>query len=67
MRPPAALLKEQDLEAALAAFEHAQESPLAVVDGPGPMRLVGVLHERHVRLAYERLLLQVRREERGEA
>lgn len=67
MRPPAALEAGQDLETALAAFERAQESPLAVVDSRERMTMVGVLHERHVRLAYERLLLQARREEHGEA
>jgi hypothetical protein len=31
------------------------------------MVMAGVIHERHVRLAYERSLLQARREEQGEA
>jgi Mg/Co/Ni transporter MgtE len=57
----------QDLEVALATFEQAQESPIAVVDSRERMVLVGVIHERHVRLAYERSLLQARREEHGEA
>jgi chloride channel protein, CIC family len=57
----------QDLEMALATFEQAQESPLAVVDSRERMSMVGVIHERHVRLAYERSLLQARREEHGEA
>jgi CIC family chloride channel protein len=67
MRPPTALEAGQDLETALAAFERAQESLLAVVESRERMTMVGALHERHVRLAYERLLLQARREEQGEA
>jgi CIC family chloride channel protein len=67
MRRPPVLEAAQDLEAALAASEHAPDSPSAGVDSRERMSMVGVIHERHVRLAYERLLLAARREERGEA
>ncbi|MGE5146223.1 MAG: chloride channel protein, partial [Candidatus Eiseniibacteriota bacterium] len=67
MHPSPVLEAAQDLEIALATFEQARESPLAVVDSRERMTMVGVIHERHVRLAYERSLLQARREEHGEA
>jgi Mg/Co/Ni transporter MgtE len=67
MHRPPVLEAAQDLEVALATFEQAQESPIAVVDSRDTMTMAGVIHERHVRLAYERSLLQARREEQGEA
>jgi CIC family chloride channel protein len=66
IRPPVLEVSE-DLEVALATFEQAQESPIAVVESRETMVMVGIVHERHVRLAYERSLLQARREEQGEA
>ena len=66
-RHPPALDAEDDLEKAIKLFGAADEPHIAVVDDHEHMQLRGVLHERDAMLAYNRALLQVRAEERGEA
>ena len=63
MNPPV-VSPTDDVQAVLARMMDAGEEHLGVVDDAG--RLVGFVHEVDVMLAYNRALVQARREERGE-
>jgi CIC family chloride channel protein len=63
---PPVLTPEADLEAAIRLMEQVHEEHIAVVDGPDSMKLVGVVNEVEVMLAYNRALMRARAEERGE-
>jgi CIC family chloride channel protein len=63
---PAVLLPDDDLEHALALLEASGEEHLPVVEDEASMKVVGVLRHRKVLLAYNRALMEVRAEERGE-
>lgn len=62
--PPVVTVAD-DLEAVLARMKEAGEEHLGVIDETEAGRLVGFVHEIDVMLAYNRALLQARREERG--
>ena len=63
---PAVIRAGENIDKALAQMLEAGEEHLGVLeDGPGG-RLVGVVHEVDVTLAYNRALMDARREERGE-
>ena len=55
-----------DLEAAIRVYGASGEVRVPVVDSVEEMRLLGVVHEHEVMLAYHRALQQFRAEERGE-
>ena len=63
MNPPV-VNPGDDLQSVLARMMEAGEEHLGVVDDAG--KLVGFVHEVDVMLAYNRALMQARREERGE-
>ena len=63
---PTVLQVGDDLEAAIRVYGASGEVHVAVVDSVEEMRLLGVVHEHEVMLAYHRALQQVRAEERGE-
>ena len=63
---PPVVTVEDDLEAAIARMKEAGEEHLGVIDGAEDGKLVGFVHQVDVMLAYNRALLQARREERGE-
>ena len=58
-RPPVVCAAD-DLEKALALLESESDGHIAVVDGLGTMRLIGVLHERDVLVAYHKSVLEAR-------
>ncbi len=62
----AVLAAGDDLETALALIRETGETHIAVVDDTDSMIFSGCVHERDVIDAYNRALLQSRREERGE-
>jgi CIC family chloride channel protein len=64
---PPLLAAADDLETAIRTMEGAGEQHLAVIDDREACRLIGFVHERDVMLAYNRALLRIRAEERGEA
>ncbi len=66
-RDPVVLLPDDDLEHALALLEASAEDQVPVVEDEAGMKVVGVIHHRQVLLAYNRALMEVRAEERGEA
>ncbi len=66
-RDPVVLLPDDDLEHALALLEASAEDHVPVVEDEAGMKVVGVIHHRQVLLAYNRALMEVRAEERGEA
>ena len=63
---PAVLAAGDDLETALALIRETGETHIAVVEDMDSMILSGCVYERDVLDAYNRALLQTRREERGE-
>ncbi len=63
---PPALDRRGNLDAALKLMESEGEAHVAVVDDHDAMKMVGVLEEVDVILAYNRALLRARAEERGE-
>ncbi len=63
---PTVLQVGDDLEAAIKVYGASGEVHVAVVDSLEEMRLLGVVHEHEVMLAYHRALQQARAEERGE-
>ncbi len=63
---PAVLATGDNLETALALIRETGETHIAVVDDTDSMILSGCVHERDVIDAYNRALLQSRREERGD-
>ncbi len=63
---PPVIRARENIEKALAQMLETGEEHLGVLDGAGKGRLVGVVHEVDVTLAYNRALMEVRREERGE-
>ena len=66
-RPHPPVLEAGDsLEQALKTMRETGEEHVAVVDDRESLRLVGFVHEVEVLLAYNRALVEARREERGE-
>ena len=63
---PTVLQVGDALEAAIRVYGASGEVHVPVVDSVEEMRLLGVVHEHEVMLAYHRALQQVRAEERGE-
>jgi len=63
---PPVLLPGADLEAAIKLMEDVHEEHVAVVADSGSMKMVGVVDEVAVMLAYNRALERARAEERGE-
>ena len=63
---PPVLTPEVDLDAAIKLMEDVHEEHIAVVADKQGMRLVGVVNEVEVMLAYNRALMRARAEERGE-
>ncbi|MHA1107859.1 MAG: CBS domain-containing protein, partial [Alphaproteobacteria bacterium] len=63
---PPVLERHDDLGAAFTLMETEGEEHIAVVDDHDDMKMVGVLGEVDVILAYNRALIRARAEERGE-
>jgi CIC family chloride channel protein len=63
---PTVLQVGEDIEAAIKVYRASGEVHVPVVDSMEEMRLLGVVHEHEVMLAYHRALQQARAEERGE-
>jgi len=63
---PPVLTPDTDLDGALKLMEDVHEEHIAVVDGKDTMKLVGVVNEVEVMLAYNRALMRARAEEHGE-
>ena len=63
---PPMLERGDDLDHAIKLMESSGEEHIAVVENQGSKQLVGFVHQVDVMFAYNRALLQVRREERGE-
>jgi CIC family chloride channel protein len=63
---PPVLFVEADLEAALKLMEDVGEEHIAVIADAESMKLVGVVDQVAVMLAYNRALERARAEERGE-
>ena len=63
---PPVIRAGETIEKALAQMLETGEEHLGVLDGAGGGGLVGVVHEVDVTLAYNRALMEARREERGE-
>ena len=63
---PPVLTPDTDLDGALELMEDVHEEHVAVVDGKDTMKLVGVVNEVEVMLAYNRALMRARAEEHGE-
>ncbi len=64
--PPVVLAAGDDLETALALIRETGETHIAVVEDTDSMIFCGSVHERDAIGAYNRALLQSRREERGD-
>ncbi len=64
---PPLLQARDDLETALQVYSGTGEVHLAIVDDHETRKMLGVVHEHEVMLAYHRALDQIRAEERGEA
>lgn len=65
-KDPPVLTPEADLDGALKLMEDVHEEHIAVVDSKENMKLVGVVNEVEVMLAYNRALMRARAEEHGE-
>jgi len=63
---PPVLTPDTDLDGALKLMEDVHEEHIAVVDSKDNMKLVGVVNEVDVMLAYNRALMRARAEEHGE-
>ena len=63
---PPVLTPDTDLDDALELMEDIHEEHIAVVDGKDTMKLVGVVNEVELMLAYNRALMRARAEEHGE-
>ncbi len=63
---PTVLQVGDDIEAAIKVYRASGEVHVPVVNSLEEMRLLGVVHEHEVMLAYHRALQQARAEERGE-
>lgn len=63
---PPVLTPETDLDAALKLMEDVHEEHIAVVETKESLKLVGVVNEVEVMLAYNRALMRARAEEHGE-
>lgn len=63
---PPALLADDDLGTAMQLMATAGEEHIAVIDDHDGQRLLGCVHQSDVLLAYNRALITVRAEERGE-
>jgi chloride channel protein, CIC family len=66
-RHPPVLAPDDDVGRALALMDDTGEEHIGVVASHRTQRLVGVVHQVQLMQAYNRALLQARREERGEA
>ncbi|MEM7442938.1 MAG: chloride channel protein [Pseudomonadota bacterium] len=60
------LAKGDGLEEAMMLMDKAGESHIPVIDNRDDAKVVGVIHEHDVMLAYHRALMRARAEERGE-
>jgi CIC family chloride channel protein len=65
-KDPPVLTPDTDLDDALELMEGVHEEHIAVVDSKETRKLVGVVNEVEVMLAYNRALMRARAEERGE-
>ena len=63
---PPVLTPDTDLEVAIKLMEDVHEEHIAVVENRDSMKMVGVVHEVEVMLAYNRALMRARAEEHGE-
>ena len=63
---PPVIRAGENIDKALAQMLETGEEHLGVLEDAGTGRLVGVVHEVDVTLAYNRALMEARREERGE-
>ena len=63
---PPVLAQNEDLEATLKMMRDTGEEHIAVVENLGSMKFLGCVHERDVMSAYNTVLLESRREERGD-
>jgi CIC family chloride channel protein len=63
---PPVLTPDTDLDGAMKLMEDVHEEHIAVVDSKDTMKLVGVVNEVEVMLAYNRALMRARAEEHGE-
>ena len=63
---PPVIRAGENIDKALAQMLETGEEHLGVLEDAGAGRLVGVVHEVDVTLAYNRALMEARREERGE-
>ena len=57
---------DADIRATMALIDRSGESHIPVVDSAADRRVVGMVHEHDVMLAYRRALEHARAEERGE-
>jgi CIC family chloride channel protein len=63
---PPVLAAADDLEAALKMMRDTGEEHIAVVEDLGSIKFLGCVHERDVMSVYNTVLLETRREERGD-
>ncbi len=61
------LSAEDNLEKAMTLMDSVHEEHIPVVDNARDGKLIGLIHERDVMLAYNRELVRLRREESSEA
>lgn len=65
-RNPPLLQTDDTLEIAARLFSHTMDAHIPVVDSKDGMKMVGVVHQRDVMLAYQRAHIRAREIERGE-
>ncbi|MFT5439555.1 MAG: CIC family chloride channel protein [Alphaproteobacteria bacterium] len=63
---PHVLTPDTDLDVAIKLMEDVHEEHIAVVESLESMKMIGVVHEVEVMLAYNRALMRARAEEHGE-
>lgn len=63
---PPVLTPDTDLDVAIKLMEDVHEEHIAVVESRETMKMIGVVHEVEVMLAYNRALMRARAEEHGE-
>jgi len=63
---PPVLTPDTDLDVAIKLMEDVHEEHIAVVENRETMKMIGVVHEVEVMLAYNRALMRARAEEHGE-
>jgi CIC family chloride channel protein len=62
---PPVLMRETDLEVAIKLMEEVHEEHVAVVEDTDTMKMIGVVHEIEVMLAYNNAIVRAREEEHG--